>query len=197
MPEAALADLTASINLNPTIAAYRERAGILMSMGRFNEALADLNTIIRSVPGDLETHRLRSRIYYKTKQYDKALNDIDTILASDPGDHEMYRLRSKIYFETERYREAMEDARRVLAVVPEDKMSRLIVMESTTALQPNKNIVIGGEKRTSNRKRRVVRKLRLQPLSLPPFDDTWTREKPRKKPRKAKKSTSRPVRKKT
>jgi len=167
MPEAALADLTASINLNPTVPAYKERTETLLILGRFQEALDDIDIILENVPGDLEMYRLRSKTYFKMEQYREALDDIDIILESDPADLEMYRLRSKSYFEMEQYKEAMEDARRVLAAIPDDEASRLIVMESTTALMPKKDIVMGADRRKSTSTRRVARKVNLKPIKLP------------------------------
>lgn len=111
MPEGALKDLTTSINLNPTISAYRERADILIELGRYQEAINDLNIILKDDPHDLQMYRLRSSAHFKLKQYG----------------------------------EAMADAQRVLAEKPGDEVSRLIVTNSTNALDaltPVKNIVM-------------------------------------------------------
>lgn len=183
MPEAALADLTASINLNPTIPAYRERIDLLIKMGRYKEAINDLNIILKDYPNDLQTYRLRSKTYYKMKQYKKTLDDINIILETDPGDLEMYSLRSKTYYNMEQYEEAREDAWRALDANPNDKASRLIAMETTSALMPTQDIIMGSEEGHSSSTGRSGRKVKLKPnrsMKLSPYMSTMTSEKPRK-----------------
>lgn len=160
LPELALSDLTASINLNPTIMAYRERTDILMKMGRYQEAL----------------------------------NDINTILKTDAGNPDIYRLRSKAYYEVKQYKEAVNDARRVLAKIPNDSTSLQILMESTSALTPVEDIVIGpkgGTKRYSSNgratKRGAIKTPKLAKRRLTSF--TKKKTKPQKKKTKPQNKT--------
>lgn len=87
MPEGALKDLTTSINLNPTISAYRERADILIELDRYQEALNDLNIVLKNNPGDLNLYRLRSSVYFKMEQYRAAMADAQRVLAQMPDDN--------------------------------------------------------------------------------------------------------------
>ena len=123
MNKEALSDLNNAIYLNPNISAYKERSKILMKMGRYQEAI----------------------------------NDLNIILITDPDNPKMYRLRSKAYFEIKQYQAAMEDAKRVLAEIPNDSTSRRIIVESTAALTPVKNIIINTRRAYVPVKRQTAR----------------------------------------
>ena len=82
----ALADLDSAVGYDPGFSkAYLNRARILASLGRFEQALADADKAIELAPENAVYRWERSRIHVRMKQPEKALADLDTAIERDAG----------------------------------------------------------------------------------------------------------------
>lgn len=121
---------------------FRYRARAYVEQNRLKEALADLNSSIELNPGLVATRRERGELLMKLGCYKEAVADLDLVIKAGPDELGLYRLRSKACFESGLYERALADANLVLAKLPDDAGCRRIVMESTTALSPQKQIIM-------------------------------------------------------
>lgn len=120
---------------------YQYRARAYAKQNLLREALADLGAAIKLNP-TLSAHRERGEILMRLGRYREAVADLDLVVKANPDELGLYRLRSKACFESGLYQRALHDANLVLAKQPDDAECRQIVMQSTTALSPEKEIVM-------------------------------------------------------
>jgi tetratricopeptide (TPR) repeat protein len=77
----ALKDLDKAVEYAPAVAMYRDlRSSILLAQGRKEDAIEDLNFIIKNDRPRMESYMMRSVIYFQLGNYEKALQDVDTII---------------------------------------------------------------------------------------------------------------------
>ncbi|MFD8726077.1 tetratricopeptide repeat protein [Streptomyces sp. NPDC059629] len=117
--EAALADLTAALALDPrNDDALVERAFTHEQMGNAADALADMDEAIRISP-DAWTHVARGHIKLTAGHRAAALTDFDHALELDPGQEWARASRAEVYRIEGRYEDAIADLDRALAIDPE------------------------------------------------------------------------------
>ncbi|MEV5842235.1 tetratricopeptide repeat protein [Streptomyces sp. NPDC051985] len=117
--EAALADLTAALALDPRHDdALVERAFAHEQMGNPAAALADMDEAIRVSP-DAWTHVVRGHVNLTAGHRAAALTDFDHALELDPGQEWARASRAEVYRIEGRYEDAIADLDRALAIDPE------------------------------------------------------------------------------
>ncbi|MBU0483042.1 MAG: tetratricopeptide repeat protein [Proteobacteria bacterium] len=136
---------------------YQYRARAYLKENMINEALSDLTAAINLSP-TVSAHKERGEIYFKQKRYQESIPDLSASIKENPNDLNMYRMRSQSYFATEAYAAALADAKHVLSVSPDDAICKFIHMESTTALNPEKEIIIHSSYVPTTRPRSPLRR---------------------------------------
>ncbi|MBA5224548.1 tetratricopeptide repeat protein [Streptomyces griseoaurantiacus] len=122
--EAALADLTAALALDPRHDdALVERAFTHQQMGNAADALADLDEAIRICP-DAWTHVVRGHANLEAGQRGAALADFDRALELDPEQEWARASRAEIHRVEGRYEVALADLDCALAIDPEYTWAR-------------------------------------------------------------------------
>jgi len=86
-----------------------KRAVCYFSVGDFNHALEDLNTVIPQIPGLPQGKILRALVYGELGQQDKKLEDLASALNADPANPGLLKWRASIYLEDEEYKLARKD----------------------------------------------------------------------------------------
>jgi tetratricopeptide (TPR) repeat protein len=84
-PAEALADYHRAIARNPPPEAYFNRAGLLLDLGREEEARADYDTLLDLDPESLDGLAARAGLRYERGETAAARRDVDAGLALDPG----------------------------------------------------------------------------------------------------------------
>jgi tetratricopeptide (TPR) repeat protein len=92
---AALADLTHSIELAPSVAAYNNRAGIYFSQNKVDEAIADFTAGLKIKPS-VEAYANRGVAYQQTNRDELALADYEQAIKLNPSFGRAYVLRGLI-----------------------------------------------------------------------------------------------------
>ncbi|PWI12962.1 hypothetical protein DI272_01515 [Streptomyces sp. Act143] len=117
--EAALADLTAALALEPQHSdALVERAFTHDQMGNTAHALADMDEAVRARP-DAWTHVVRGRVHLTAGQRAAALADFDHALELAPEQEWARVSRAALYRIEGRHEDALADLDRALAIDPE------------------------------------------------------------------------------
>ncbi|MER6274494.1 tetratricopeptide repeat protein [Streptomyces sp900105755] len=117
--EAALADLTAALALDPRHGdALVERAFTHEQMGNAADALSDMDEAVRVSP-DAWTHVVRGHINLAAGHRAAALADFDHALELDPEQEWARASRAEVYRIEGRYEDAIADLDRALAIDPE------------------------------------------------------------------------------
>ncbi len=118
--EAALADLTAALALEPRHDdALVERAFTHEQMGNPADALADMNEAIQVRPDDAWTHVMRGHVNLTAGHHAAALTDFDRALELDPEQEWAHARRAEVHCIEGRYEDALADLDRALAIDPE------------------------------------------------------------------------------
>jgi tetratricopeptide (TPR) repeat protein len=87
-------------------------------MGRYGEALADLDRALELDPGYTWVLGERSEVYRRMGRYGEALADLDRALELNPGYTWVLGERSEVYRRMGRYEEALTDLNRALEINP-------------------------------------------------------------------------------
>jgi len=112
--------LTRMLELEPDRAfSYYQRGREYVTLGMYDEALADCTTAIELDPEDCSPLVLRSEIYHLQGDNDRALEDVNRALADEPMAPNSLILRADIYRELRRYEKAQADLETVLKYSPE------------------------------------------------------------------------------
>ena len=85
------------------------RSMIRYELGYIEDAIADLDLAIQTMPDNPFIYQYRGSYYADSQQYEKALEDFSTVIQKDPDNSENYRLRGHIYRMMERYSEAVAE----------------------------------------------------------------------------------------
>jgi Zn-dependent membrane protease YugP/Flp pilus assembly protein TadD len=119
--EAALAEYSEAIRLQPSLAAaYAGRGTAMTQLRRFDEALADLDVAIRLMPGVASFFAGRGVIHIHRCDYDRALADTNEALRLSPGSTDALRTRSVVWLRKGDFKQAIEDAEQVIRSNPND-----------------------------------------------------------------------------
>lgn len=92
--------------------AYHNRGGLLLVMTRYEEALRDIDSSLKLLPGDPASHGLRARCLLHLRKLPDALKDADIVLAKEPNNAEILGVRGRIKLELNDYAGACADLRR-------------------------------------------------------------------------------------
>jgi len=124
--ESAERDFKRAINLNPGYAtAHSFYAGFLLSLGRHQEALKEMQIARELDPLSLSIKRLAVVIFTFSRQYDQAITQIDEILDSDPDHFEAHYWLGWAYKEQSMYDEAIEEFQKALTLSSEGSADSL------------------------------------------------------------------------
>lgn len=87
--DAAIADFTAAIALNPEYPAiYAHRAEAYQDTGQLDLALTDLGVVIRLLPEDADGYADRGEVHLRLGDRDKAVSDFRAALKLEPGNEQ-------------------------------------------------------------------------------------------------------------
>jgi tetratricopeptide (TPR) repeat protein len=118
--DAAIADYTEAIRLDPTIKApYEARAEVLVAIDQRDRALADLNEVIKLDPKNLQAHIKRGVLRYFSGDLDHAIEDLDAALALDPNNAAVYSNRGSTWRAKGDLDRAIADLVRAIALQPD------------------------------------------------------------------------------
>jgi tetratricopeptide (TPR) repeat protein len=117
--EAAVADLTKAIELNPSLAGlYNNRGNIYFATRHLGQALADYDQAIKLDLGFAGAYFNRGNLYSRIGKLDNALADLTVTVKLDPSYAPAYFNRGIVYFRMGRTREATADFRQTLKLNP-------------------------------------------------------------------------------
>lgn len=123
VPEA-LADFTRANEMLPNNRSVLTQRGlVLMNLGKYDAALADLNKVIGSkgcVSDNKFAYSVRASLYMKLKQNDKALADFDAMLKTFSDSDGIRQRRLDLEVAMGRFKQAEEDANYLIKDNPED-----------------------------------------------------------------------------
>jgi TolB-like protein/DNA-binding winged helix-turn-helix (wHTH) protein/lipoprotein NlpI len=98
-----------AIELNPNIAWTRQAYGwYLMTLGRFDEAAAEMEEARRLDPSSLTISVARGRLYYYSRRYDKAAQHFQNVISLEPADAGSHLALHNIYEQKQMFPEAVE-----------------------------------------------------------------------------------------
>jgi tetratricopeptide (TPR) repeat protein len=110
-PAGALSSATAAINLDPhsELATY-ERGAALEALGRYAEALVEVEALLRKHPRSAKGFRLRGNLRANRKEHDKAIADYTESLRIDPRDEMTYYNRAHSHYLLGAFDRSLKDA---------------------------------------------------------------------------------------
>lgn len=88
---------------------YINRGAAYASVGKYDQALKDLNAGVAKDPNNLNGYLNRSLLHFTTGQYQLAINDHNEYLKRNPARYEMYYERGVCKAALKQYAEAIED----------------------------------------------------------------------------------------
>ncbi len=98
--------------------ALQSHAMLVMEMGRAEEALGDLDQLLRAVPHDPALHTSRGQMLAETQRLDEALAAFDRALALDPRHVHALHNRGVTLWQMARFTEALASYDKALALNP-------------------------------------------------------------------------------
>lgn len=118
--DSALRDLSRSIELRPTSAAYLNRGAIWAAKNEISKAMEDFNAAIELASEEPDAYRLRARLYRQLQQYQAAADDLTEYLRLVPNDLSGYVRRGLNYYFSKDYQNALRDFDYAVAHLPND-----------------------------------------------------------------------------
>lgn len=103
----------------PAIASEVSNVSKLLKMGKKEDAVALLETVLTQDPYNLRALRLRGNIHFANSEFEQALEDFNTIVHLRPRSARPYFDRGIIYFAMENDEMAMDDIERAFAMNPQ------------------------------------------------------------------------------
>jgi len=108
------------IDKEPTVAfAHNNRGWDFASLGRFDEAIEDLNKAIALKPKYFEAYNTRGVIFVMLGHYEDAIEDFDRAIALKPSCYEAYAARGVSYRNIGRFPKAIESFNQAIAIHPD------------------------------------------------------------------------------
>lgn len=93
--------------------ALYKRAFAYYGLGKFEDALTDVNQYIAKMP-DEQAKLLRAYINQELEHYDDQLKDLNEFISANPANPDLIRWRASVYMQAERYQEAKRDIQQLL-----------------------------------------------------------------------------------
>lgn len=121
-PEEALQRIGAVIEQTNDISAYERRAHILREMGRKEEALLDLDEVIKREPDSYLPWYTRGITYRDLARYDEAVRDLHESIKREDEDTVVttYYELAMVYYESGKFNEAVDAFRQTLSYAGKD-----------------------------------------------------------------------------
>ena len=119
--EAAIADFTESIRLNPdNVTAYDERGFALLKMGQHTLAINDFSNSFEMNPLNVKTFVNRGTAHAKAGNYAGAVADYDEALKLDPTNANALHNRAVALTKLDMYQEAVDGFSRLIEIHPDN-----------------------------------------------------------------------------
>ncbi|MCC9657871.1 tetratricopeptide repeat protein [Rhodopirellula sp. JC737] len=120
-----LADLSQAIELDPTNAeAVRQRAGLRLQEGKFDEAVEDLQKVLELDPTNEQIAAATVQQLVEMGRADDAIELLSKTIQAQPSEG-LYRLRALLFTNMDREEEALADLNKALAMQPKDPIALL------------------------------------------------------------------------
>ncbi|MFG1976120.1 tetratricopeptide repeat protein [Nonomuraea fuscirosea] len=100
------------------------RALVKESLGRYGDALTDLDLFVAHVPDDPEGYWKRGQIHRRLGQMEQALADLTRVVLADPAHTWALLERARVYDDLDREAEALAELDRAIALDPESGWAR-------------------------------------------------------------------------
>ena len=121
-PEKSLEDLDTAIELQPTLAQpHLMKVEILASMNLIDQAIAHLENLSKTFPGNQQVLARLGAFYLIANQPQKAIAIATEVLTADPDDFDALRLRADAYLNIGKHKEAIVDFDKALAQKEDDE----------------------------------------------------------------------------
>ncbi|HEY9791378.1 MAG TPA: tetratricopeptide repeat protein [Candidatus Obscuribacterales bacterium] len=128
----AVADFTRCLTLKPSVEGFQNRANSYFNMGKYDLALADVNSAIRLDPRNGCLFNNRGNIYERLGQLEKALADMQSACALHRTEARHVNARGKLYLELGQAKEGESDFERAASLATNQlggKTDNIIVLE--------------------------------------------------------------------
>ena len=112
----AIAYFTAAMKGSPTAEAYHQRGLALASLGQYQQAIADFDSVIRSNPRNAVAYNDRGNAFLKLGQIDRAIGDFDKVLESKVRHPGVYTNRGLAWYHKRNYERALADFNAAIAL---------------------------------------------------------------------------------
>lgn len=125
----ALSDLDIFIAARPRRAmGYRIKAGVLVEMQRFDDALKLYDLALKYEQGLERSYvlNLRADLYSRMNRHNDAIKDFSALIDFDPQNDDAWRLRGEQYIKLGKYEKAIEDYTKAIDIAPEFARASLI-----------------------------------------------------------------------
>jgi tetratricopeptide (TPR) repeat protein len=112
-------------NLSDKLDARAELARITQLRGKTDEALAQLNAILKEDSGNRNSLILRASIYFSRARYDDTIADARSVLSEDPTSPVALSLLAQTYIATNERELAVTTLRSLITIAPQNVEARL------------------------------------------------------------------------
>lgn len=100
---------TTKLQDKATYPSVYKRAVCLYSLGKFEEALADLDVFIPAFPDMYRAKLLRAFVYRELGDEKRQMIDLNDVLAAQPGNPDLLKMRASLYIQQKEFQKAKED----------------------------------------------------------------------------------------
>ena len=108
------------------VSAYFNRGAAYLQIGKYNEALRDLNHVIESIPIPFdEAYNMRGVAYKETGDYHAAIRDFSKVIELKPGYAAAYNNRADAYTRLGNYQKALEDLGTAMKLDPQYSITHI------------------------------------------------------------------------
>src|SRR5438067_7469494 len=105
---------------SPGIPEEFERGVSLVDEGKYDEAIAVFNVVLREDSTHAEAFLHRGRCWDRKSEHDRAIEDFSAVIRLSPNDGRAFHFRGVSHAKKKEYAEAMADYERSLELVPTD-----------------------------------------------------------------------------
>lgn len=102
-------ELTKSIQISPTSAAYNYRAYVYLLKDMPDKTISDCNDALKINPNDAQAYNNRAAAYQKKGDFDRAISDCNMAIKIIPDLPFPYKNRALAYFAKKEYGKSWED----------------------------------------------------------------------------------------